>query len=123
MSPMPAQQWVFRASLARVVDGDTLDLIIDAGMHDRRVERVRLLGVNTPEVRGVPDRAPGLAAAAYVRQWLALATFPPWDFPLVIQTTKTDDFGRYLADVWRGIDGAHLNDDLLTSGHAVPYPR
>jgi micrococcal nuclease len=120
---MPVQAWVFRAQALTVVDGDTLDLLIDCGLHGRRVERVRLLHVDTPETRGVADRLPGLAAKAFAQDWLRRAC--DWnqraDFYLVIRTVKTDNFGRYLAEVWRDCDGASLNDDLLTAGMAVHY--
>lgn len=120
---MPVQQWVFRARVVRVVDGDTLDLEIDCGMHARRVERLRVLHVDAPETRGVRDRAPGLAAKQFVTDWCAVASGAVTNagFPLVIQTLKTDSFGRYLADIWREIDGANLSDDLLAAGMAVPY--
>lgn len=114
----PAQYWVFRASLDRVVDGDTIDLTLDVGMHARRIERIRLLGVNAPESRG-ESREAGLASKAFVVQWFVDAGSDPW--PLIIQTTKSDVFGRYLGAVWRVSDGASLNDDLLTSGNAVPF--
>lgn len=121
MSAIPTQQWVFRARVERVVDGDTVDLTIDCGMHGRRVERLRLLRVDTPETRGVPDRAPGLAAKAFTEAWLLAAAWPgATDYPLTIRTVKTDSFGRYLCEIWRD-DGANLSDDLLAAGHAVPY--
>ena len=77
-----------------------------------------MLGVNTPEVFGA-TRGVGLLATAYVNAWIAAAGSDPW--PLVVQTVKADSFGRYLMRAWRVSDGASLNADLLTSGHAVPY--
>lgn len=118
MQTMPGQLWVFRARPVRAVDGDTIDVIIDAGFRSTRTERLRLLGVNTPELHGA-SRAAGLAAKAYVEAWLAAAGGAAW--PLVLRTEKSDEFGRYLGRVWRASDGACLNDDLLSSGHAVPF--
>jgi len=118
---MPTQRWVFRARVVNVVDGDTVDLEIDCGMHNRRVERVRILHVNTPEIRGVVDRAPGYAAMAFTTDWLRTAAIGTMGWPLIVQTVKTDSFGRYLCDIWREVDGANLSDDLLSSGNAVPY--
>lgn len=119
-STIPGQAWVFRARLTAVIDGDTLDLIVDAGFRATRAERVRLLGVNTPERKG-PTRAAGDAAAAFVADWLHAPYALPADWPLLIQTSKSDVFGRYLATVWRIHDGACLTADLLAAGHAVPF--
>lgn len=99
--------WIFPARCERVVDGDTLDLLIDQGMRVYRRERVRLLGVDAPEVRGSTAQA-GADALAWVRSWLAAAG---GEWPLTVRTTKADSFGRYLARIWRG-DGAELNADL-----------
>lgn len=111
---IPTQQYVFRATLSRVIDGDTLDLDIDQGMHSHRLERVRLLGVNAPEMHGESAQA-GLNAKAFVTVWLG-------SNDLTVQTYKSDVFGRYLATIWKP-DGKCLNDDLLTSGNAVVFVK
>jgi micrococcal nuclease len=111
--------WAYRARVERVIDGDTLDVTIDQGLHTHRTERLRLLGVNTPELKG-PTRPAGLAAAGFVTDWLARVPFDD-DWPLIVQTHRGDAFGRWLARVWRRTDGACLNDTLLMVGHAVPF--
>jgi micrococcal nuclease len=120
IAPTKDDLWVYRAYCVRVVDGDTLDVYLDSGFHSYRVERLRLLGVNCPEVRG-PTKAAGDAATRYVGDWLVVAETPADEWSLVIQTQKTDVFGRYLTTLWRVVDGACLNEDLLASGHAVPH--
>lgn len=119
-TPMPGQQWVYRASVTNVVDGDTLDVVIDAGFRATRTERLRLLGVNTPERKG-PTRLDGDAARDYVTLWVELASDPGEPWPLLVQTEQSDAFGRYLGTVWSRADGRCLNDDLLSTGHAVPF--
>lgn len=118
MTPMPTDIWVFYARAERLVDGDTFRLRIDQGMHTERKEPVRLLFVDTPEVKG-KTRPAGQAAAEYVKRWLDEAGDGDW--PLVIRTTETDSFGRYLGTIWRRSDEACLHDVLLEVGHAVPY--
>ena len=119
MSQMPATLWVYRARLVRVVDGDTIDVHIDAGFQNYREDRLRLLGLNCPEVHG-PTREAGLAATVFTADWLRLGdALDPW--PLILETHKSDVFGRFLARVWRIVDGACLNDDLLAGGFAVPF--
>jgi micrococcal nuclease len=120
MSVMPERNWVFPAQLIRVIDADTLVLRLDCGFNTYRIDHIRLLGVNAPEVRGV-SKVAGDAATEYVRQWMSAAgAMVGWS--LIVQTHKSDDFGRYLALVFRLSDSACLNDNLLTSGHAVVYP-
>lgn len=118
MTPPPAQLWVFRARVHRLIDGDTIDVILDCGLTTYRTERLRLLGVDTPETRG-PSRPAGLASTEYVRAWLSAADLGDW--PLIVQTHKSDSFGRYLGMVWRASDGQCLNDCLLSAGMAVEY--
>lgn len=105
--------WTYRARCSRVVDGDTIDVIIDQGFRQWRTERLRLLGVDTPEMRGA-ERPAGIAAKEYVEEWVK--GFGDW--PLKIRTEKSDSFGRYLATVWRQSDGRCLQDDLWATGHA-----
>ena len=112
---IPTVDWSWDASAIRIVDGDTLDVVIDCGFHATRLERIRLLGINCPEMSEVAGRK----AKEYTMQWINDAWIPNWS--LVIQTHKTDAFGRYLAMIWRKTDKRCLNDDLVAAGHAVPY--
>jgi micrococcal nuclease len=115
--PMPMQQWVYRARCERLIDGDTIIARLDMGLHVERVERIRLSFINAPEM-GTPE---GRAAQTFALGWMAVAaTVAP--YPLLIETFKTDDYGRWLGTIWRAIDAACLNDDMLTTGHAVQYP-
>jgi micrococcal nuclease len=114
---IPDHQWVWRARCINVVDGDTIDVEIDAGFKSVRTERIRLLGVNTPEMKK-PTYAAGQAAKGFTTSWIELSSIPVDSWPLIIQTHKSDAFGRYLADVWNH-HGEHLNSDLIASGNAV----
>jgi len=62
----------YRAELDRVVDGDTLDVVIDLGFYIKIKERIRLEGVNTPEIYGVPQDSEeyrrGMEAKEYCRE-------------------------------------------------------
>lgn len=116
---IPEQKWVFTATLRRVIDGDTLDMDIDQGMHAHRIERLRLLRVNAPEMHG-DTKVAGEASKNYVIAWFDALLFTSGS-SIVIQTYKSDVFGRYLAEVWRTSDGANLADDLLAAGMAVPF--
>ncbi|MFT5032584.1 MAG: endonuclease YncB(thermonuclease family) [Bacteroidia bacterium] len=94
-----------RASLAHVVDGDTLRL------SDGRM--VRLIGVNTPELGrdGLPDQPLADRARRTATDWLAGAD-------IFLQVEAKDHYGRVLASVFRGSDRLQLGEYLLRQGLA-----
>ncbi len=97
----------------RVVDGDTLKVRIDLGFDVWRVEKIRLRGVDTPEL-GTPG---GKEAKTFVEKTLADTPF------VVLRTYKTDRYSRYVADVFYDpllatkakvfAKGKFLNQELL----------
>lgn len=103
----------YRAAVLRVIDADTIDVNIDLGFDTWRKERVRVAGIDAPELRDVN----GQAAATFVRKLL------PFGMPVTIQTEKPyphDKYGRYLATII--LDDARMLSELLISmGYAVPY--
>jgi micrococcal nuclease len=115
-----------RARVEKVVDGDTIQVDIDLGFYTSVVHRLRLLGVDTPEVnsRDADERARAQAAMAFTSAWLAehAAHAQSTEWPFNMRTEKADSFGRFLADVECG-QGHNLNTALLDTGHAKPYVR
>ena len=111
-------------------DGDTIDLIIDLGFRMTTKQRIRLLGVDTPELRG-KSKPEGIRFRELTRAWLARSQKEFGELPefnLVVKTQKSDSFGRYLAVIERrypitanGRLDFPLNDYLLTIG-SPPYP-
>lgn len=130
------RRYVYHATLLKIVDGDTLDLIVHAE-HDAGFKvmlradlelRFRLAGINTPEVHGVKhdsdEYARGMAAKQFVERWFeARAGKNIW-----VETHKdaTGKFGRYIAEVWACEPGVtafakeekSLNEALVDAGHA-----
>lgn len=100
----------------RVIDGDTIDAILSRDIGFRHIatwkQRLRFIDINCPEVHGA-NKAAGLAATEFTREWLAAE-------PCAAETYKQDDFGRWLARVFRA-DGSDLSKALLDAGHAVPF--
>lgn len=96
-----------------IVDGDTLDIRIDG-----RVERVRLIGIDTPETKkpGTPVECFGPEATA------RLAALLPPGIEVVVERDiePRDDFGRLLLYVFRFDDSLFVNADLLRQGFARP---
>ncbi len=114
--------YTYEAEVKRVVDGDTIDLLVDLGFTVHVKVRVRLLGIDTPEVYGVkhgtPEHTAGLAASNRVKEIL------PVGEKVRVRTEKgTGKYGRWLASVYyHGPQGfVCLNDQLLTEGLAKPY--
>ena len=92
----------------RVVDGDTI--IVD------KIGRVRLIGVNTPEIphSGQPGQKGGEDAATFTRKLLTGK-----EVALEYDSMLHDKFGRTLAYVIMG-DGTVVNEELLRRGYAEP---
>lgn len=110
----------YPAKLIRIIDADTLVVNIDLGFYDwRHDQRVRLMGVNAPEM----DTPAGKAARDFVCGWFAthgqqmrLVTVKDRS-----HKDKSDSFGRYLA--WVSVGGVSLNEELVKAGHAVEYRK
>ena len=106
----------YSATLVKIVDGDTIDVLIDLGFNTTKKERVRLLGIDTPEsaTKDLVEKKLGLEAKEYITQWFTKNT------PFRLQTTKDDKYGRILG-VFTGLDGKTLNDILVQNGYAWVY--
>ena len=98
----------------KVVDGDTIDVIIDLGFGIKKKERLRLYRINAWEKRG-KDKEKGLLAKEYVEKILFHTSF---DNDIIrIETFKKGKFGRILANVY--VNGKCLNDELVREGHGI----
>jgi len=104
----------------RVIDGDTIKVRIDLGFDVWRAERIRLRGIDTPELKS-PE---GRRARDFVEEAVEEAPY------VVLRTYKTDRYARYIADVFcikepeeKGLVfacGRFLNQELLDEGLARP---
>lgn len=102
-------------TIVRVVDGDTV--IASFSGHD---ERIRLIGINTPETvhPNKPVECYGPEASHHTKELLPTGT------PIVIQrdVEPRDRYGRLLAYIWRKSDGLFVNLELVADGYARAYP-
>jgi endonuclease YncB( thermonuclease family) len=110
--------------VVRVVDADTLQFVVDLGYYAYAEHRMRLLGVDTPEMnaRDAATRARAVAATEFTTQWVALHIQHSDDveWPVNVRSQKADSFGRFLAHLECG-QGHSLNQELLDAGHAIPF--
>lgn len=109
----------YKARCVKVVDGDTVDLEVDLGFDVRYTIRVRVYGIDAPEVTGISKTA-GLESKAYVERWIAAAG--P-NLMITSHKDRRDKYGRYLADLWYAAPDQtwHLHAQMLADKMAVPY--
>jgi len=106
--------------ILKVVDGDTVDVIIDLGFDVFLEKRVRMAGVNAPEsrTRDLEEKAKGLKTKA----WL-IEKFNT-DEQIIIETSLDNQygkFGRVLGTFYIGDALLSVNLEMLTEGLARPY--
>ena len=99
----------YKAFVNKVIDGDTIDFKVDLGFKAFIDIRCRLARIDAPGIR----KPEGKVAKAFVESTLPIGT------ECIIQTKKTDIYGRYLAEVI--VNNNNVNDLLLTSKNAILY--
>ena len=107
--------FVYQAELDRVVDGDTVDVILDLGFDVKlHKQRVRLAGIDTPEsrTRDLAEKKLGLAAKERLKE-LCVGTFK-------IKSLGKGKYGRILGIPYTE-DGQDICQMLIKEGHAVVY--
>jgi len=108
----------YSCTVKRVVDGDTVDVILDLGFDILYKSRVRLFGIDTPEsrTRDKDEKARGKMASAFLENAINNGN------SVVIQTKLKDSkgkFGRVLGDVV--VDGVNINQSMVDNHLAVKY--
>ena len=109
----------YRATVVRVVDGDTVDVMLDLGFNVSLKERVRLYGINAPEsrTRDKAEKVKGLAAKDFVVEWTEDHAD---DIFIVTRIDKRGKYGRILGTIMNE-SGENLNELMIKEGHAVEY--
>ncbi len=110
----------FVREVKSVVDGDTIDVIIDLGFDILFSSRVRLAGIDTPESRTTDkaEKALGLEAKEYLKKQLKDAK------SVVIRTEKMDSsekYGRILGWVYINGESESVNNKMINDGYAWGY--
>ena len=113
--------YIYSATVDRVVDGDSVYLIIDLGFGVTFRDDLpqRLARINAPEKNRKVSKEAGLAAKAHLETLLKMG-------PIIVQTKKppgrsTGKYGRYLVDIMVEIDEEYwnVNDQMVEDGHAI----
>jgi micrococcal nuclease len=110
----------FVKEVKNVVDGDTIDVVIDLGFDILFASRVRLAGIDTPESRTTDkaEKALGIESKDYLKKHLKDAK------SVVIKTEKmnsSEKFGRILGWVYVNGDTESVNDKMINDGYAWGY--
>jgi micrococcal nuclease len=107
--------YLYKAVITEVYDGDTCTAQVDLGFNVSFEMKLRLYGIDTPELR-LEEREEGLRVRDLVREMIL-------GKKVIIQThrDRTGKYGRYLAEIF--IDDLNLNNWLLESGNAKPYGK
>ncbi len=110
--------------IKKVLDGDTIDVIIDLGFDLAKTERVRIAGVDTPEkrTRNLEEKALGIDATEWLKDKLEGAI--DGDDDLVIRTELVGGVGKYgrlLGWLYIGDATVSLNEQMIDEGYAWAY--
>ncbi len=118
---LPKDLYTYKALVVKVIDGDTLRAEIDLGLKAVTRQKLRLRGIDCPELH----TAKGREAKTFVE-----AALKPCDF-IIVKSHWSDLHGRYLADIFFlpaeqdpavvAAGGEYLNQRLLNEGLAVRY--
>jgi micrococcal nuclease len=110
----------FVEEVKNVVDGDTIDVVIDLGFDILFASRVRLAGIDTPESRTTDkaEKALGIEAKEYLKKQLKDAK------SVVIRTEKmnsSEKYGRILGWVYVNGESESINNKMINDGYAWGY--
>ena len=111
--------------IVKVLDGDTIDVLIDLGFDLFKKERVRIAGVDTPEkrTRDLEEKELGIDATNWLKKKLEDTIAGDGD-ELTIRTELvggTGKYGRLLGWLYINEDLISLNEQMITEGYAWPY--
>ncbi|MFA5167768.1 MAG: DUF1016 N-terminal domain-containing protein [Candidatus Omnitrophota bacterium] len=119
-----ANLYTYEAWVTRVLDGDTVEAVVDLGFGITTIQTLRLRGIDAPEIQ----TRDGMEAKEFVEKMLEMpgdgerGTQAKAGALVLIKTFKSDKYDRYLADVFlsdaKGQED-YLNNQLLEKGYAV----
>ena len=110
--------------IVKVLDGDTIDVLIDLGFDLFKKERVRIAGVDTPEkrTRDLEEKELGIHATNWLKDKLTETI--KGDEELIIRTELKGGVGKYgrlLGWLYIGDADVSLNERMITEGYAWAY--
>ena len=118
------EKYIYRGKLERVVDGDTIDALIDVGFDIWIKKRIRYSGIDTWEsrTRDLAEKAKGLEAKARNKELLMEVSSKSGYFRL--KSFGVGKYGRVLGEIYiEDKEGKqyNINKTLMSEGHAYIY--
>ncbi len=118
------EKYIYKAKLERVIDGDTVDALIDLGFDTWVKKRIRYKGIDTWESRtkDLDEKKLGLAAKDRNKELLESVSSKPGYFRL--RSHGVGKYGRVLGEIFvKDIEGIeyNVNQTLIDEGHAYVY--
>ena len=118
------EKYIYRGKLERVVDGDTIDALIDVGFDIWIKKRIRYSGIDTWEsrTRDLEEKAKGLEAKARNKELLMEVSSKSGYFRL--KSFGVGKYGRVLGEIYiEDSEGKqyNINETLISEGHAYVY--
>jgi len=113
--------YCYKAELSRVVDGDTVDAVLDLGFGIYHKLRIRLAGIDAPETRtrDLAEKKEGKAAHKRLEELLIGASGRDGRFVVQTELDKRGKYGRILGTLFVG--DVNINELLIQEGHATRY--
>ena len=108
----------YNAQVLRVVDGDTIDAMVDLGFNTWKKVRIRMYGINAPEARtrDLEEKKKGLAAKPRLIEKLEEEGNY---FKLI--SHGVGKFGRCLGEIYLNGHATSINKQLIWEGHGTEY--
>lgn len=103
--------FTYKGKVAKIVDADTVDVIIDLGFEVYKKVRCRLIGINAPELN---------TDAGKVAKDFLISVLPIND-PVIVVSKDYDKYGRSVAEIYH--NEVNINKMLIDKGHAVVYSK
>lgn len=98
--------------IKKIVDGDTVDALVDLGFNTWKLIRIRLLGINAPESRtqDLEEKKLGLRSKKYLDSIMPAGTF------VKLECHGKGKYGRWLGVLHR--NGININEHMVENGYA-----
>lgn len=110
--------YTYKAKIINIVDGDTIDVMVDLGFDIHHEVRLRLNGIDTPEIRtkDLQEKELGLKAKQFIQDLCE-----KYKYECIVKTIKDKKgkFGRYLGDIY--FEDESLSLLLIAEGYAKKY--
>lgn len=119
--------YTYNATLDRIVDGDTVDALVDLGFDTWKKVRIRMMGINAPEsrTRDLEEKARGLAAKERLAEIIILEN----ENKFILVSHGVGKYGRCLGEIYventyndnPNLPEISVNRILINEGHAEEY--